>query len=99
MGRKIYLPTLLLAIAIPGAMAVVSESRGIHSTPGIRLMVAGLPGTIIGAWTQIWGRSDWLFYVTTALANWVFYLCVAKGVIFLKRRLQERRLGGPHSIQ
>lgn len=96
MGAKIYLPTFLLAIAIPIALAVVSESPGINSTPGIRLLIAGLPGTMIGAWTGIVSGSNIpLFYVTTALANWAFYLSVAKGVILLKGRIQRiRRLRG-----
>jgi len=90
MGTKIYLPTFLLAIALSFALAIVSKTPGIHSTPGIWLTILGLPGTMIGVWTETaLGDNDLLFYVTTALANWTFYLCVAKGVILLKGRLHE----------
>jgi hypothetical protein len=92
MGTKIYLPTFLVAIAIPIALAIVSGSVGIHSTPGIRLVIAGLPGTIVGAGTVlVFGDNNPLFYVTTALANWAFYLSVAKGVILLKGKIQGIR--------
>ena len=84
--------TLLLAIALPVSLAVVSESPGIHSALGMRLMLVGLPGTVIGVWTQtIFGDVRPLFFVATALANWTFYLCVAKGVILLKERIRRFR--------
>jgi len=93
MGRKIYVTTFLLAISLPIALAVVSKSPGIHSTPGIWLMLAGLPGTIIGTWTGMAvADNGLLFYVATALANWTFYLCVAKGVLWLKGKLDDSGL-------
>jgi hypothetical protein len=95
MGKKIYLPTFLLAIAVPIALAIVSGSVGIHSTPGIRLFIAGLPGTIVGAWTvMVFGSNNPLFYFTTALANWAFYLSLAKGVILLKGKIQGTKQPG-----
>lgn len=90
MGTKIYLPTFLLAIALPIALALVSESVGLHSTPGIRLAIAGLPGTLFGVWAgSALGDNDLVFYVTTALVNWAFYVGVAKGIIVLKGKLHD----------
>ncbi|MFZ0884630.1 MAG: hypothetical protein WAN14_14625 [Candidatus Acidiferrales bacterium] len=85
MGNKIYLTTFLLAIALAIALEAVSKSPGAHSTPGIWLMLAGLPGTLVGGWIYDALRgNDLVFFVATAIANWVFYICIAKGVIFLK---------------
>jgi hypothetical protein len=64
MGERIYALTFLVAIAIPIALAIVTGSPGIHSTPGIWLMVLGLPGTIIGLWTESgFGGNPLLFYI------------------------------------
>ena len=82
---SIVLP-IALAIALPIALALVARSPGIHSTPGMWLMIAGLPGTMIGAWTG----DGLLFYFTSALANWTFYSCIAAGVISLKASLTRR---------
>jgi hypothetical protein len=69
MGKRIYALTYLVAIAIPIALAVVTGSPGIHSTPGIWLMVLGLPGTIIGLWTESgFGGNRVLFYIAIALS-------------------------------
>jgi hypothetical protein len=88
MGRKTYVTTFLFAISLPIAIAVVSKSSGIHSTPGIGLMLAGLPGTMIGIWTGMaFADNGLLFYFATAVANWTFYLCVAKGMLWLRGKL------------
>ena len=70
MGKRIYALTYLVAIAIPIALAIVTGSPGIHSTPGIWLMVLGLPGTIIELWTESgFGGNRVLFYIAIALSN------------------------------
>jgi len=92
MGKRIYALTYLVAIAIPIALAVVTGSPGIHSTPGIWLMVLGLPGTIIELWTESgFGGNRVLFYIAIALSNWVLYLLVIKGVRFLSSQDHSRR--------
>ncbi|MGC1637288.1 MAG: hypothetical protein WA744_17675, partial [Candidatus Acidiferrales bacterium] len=66
MGNKIYLTTFLLAIALPIALEASSKSPGTHSTPGIWLMLAGLPGTIVGGWIyDALPGSDLVFFVAS----------------------------------
>jgi hypothetical protein len=98
MGKRIYALTFLVAIAIPIALAIVAGSPGIHSTPGIWLMVLGLPGTIIGLWTESgFGGSPLLFYIAMALSNGVLYLLAIKGVLLLRAKTIVDGVTRPHS--
>ena len=87
----IYLLALAPAVGIPLAMAFVSETVGPRSTPGIWLMLLGLPGTAVGLFGVMpVGEPDLFIYIATALANWVFYLFVIKGLIALRKTIRER---------
>lgn len=98
MGKRIYALTFLVATAIPIALAIVTGSPGIHSTPGIWLMVRGLPGTIIGLWTESgFGGNPLLFYIAMALSNWVLYLLAIKGVLLLRAKTIVDAVARPHS--
>lgn len=82
-SAKVYLLAFLAALAVPSGLAVVSKSPGIHSTPGIWLMLFGLPGIGFGWWLgSMFGQNDQVVYIGTALANWVFYVCLVKFVIW-----------------
>jgi hypothetical protein len=98
MGERIYALTFLVAIAIPIALAIVTGSPGIHSTPGIWLMVLGLPGTIIGLWTESgFGGNPLLFYIAMALSNGVLYLLAIKGVLLSRAKTIVDGVTRPHS--
>jgi hypothetical protein len=49
---RIALWALLLAVAWTVALAVIAQSPGLRSTPGIWLGVFGLPGVVIANWVQ-----------------------------------------------
>lgn len=94
---RIYLPTFLLALGPPLALAYESAKVGIHSTPGIWLMILSLPGVIAGAWaSSALGEDDLVFYVVvTTLANWAFYVCLVIGALWLKRELSKEAISRP----
>jgi len=50
---KLYLSALLFGAALASALAIVVHIYGPHSTTGIWMMVAGLPGTVIGSWAGL----------------------------------------------
>jgi arginine exporter protein ArgO len=87
---KVYLSALLFAAALASALAIVVHIYGPHSTPGIWMMVAGLPGTVIGTWAGLLTRQRIVvFYFATVLANSAFYFILVKGFVWLKRRLMK----------
>jgi hypothetical protein len=87
---KLFVPALLVAIALACAMAVVTHAYGPHSTPGIRILIVGLPGSLFGVWAGLmFGENQFLFYAVTALVNSVCYFFVLKGLLFLKRSLSK----------
>lgn len=87
---KLYWAALVIAIAFAGSMAIVLHVYGAHSTPGIWMAVGGFPGTIVGVWFGIWaGRSDFVFFVVTALVNSAFYFVVARGMVRLKSKFSK----------
>ncbi len=83
---KIRLTALLIAISLTGSMAAAVHVYGAHSTPGIRLAIANLPGSIVGVWaSMLIGETPWL-YLVCALANWAFYFYLINAVLLLKHR-------------
>jgi ABC-type cobalamin transport system permease subunit len=93
---RIYLPTLLLALAPPIGLAIVSAGVGIHSTPGIWFMLLSIPGVAVGMGAgSALGENDLVFYVATVVANWAFYVCVVIGALSLKKKLYERGIRRP----
>jgi hypothetical protein len=87
---KLRLTTLLIAIVLTGSMAAAVHVYGAHSTPGIRLMVANLPGIAFGLWATSLIREDPglypVLYVVCSLVNWAFYFYLVKAALLLKRR-------------
>ena len=87
---KLYLSSALVASILAGAMAIVAHSPGIHSTPGFWLMVANLPGTVIGVWFGMWLGSELvngpIFYLLVAAANWAAYVSAAKIFLLVRHR-------------
>jgi hypothetical protein len=74
----------------PRGLALVSAGVGIHSTPGIWLMILSLPGIAVGIVASTALRENNLVLcVATTLANWAFYVCIVIGVVSLKRKLYE----------
>jgi hypothetical protein len=54
-------------------------------------MLLGPPGTAVGVLAVMpFGESDLVVYTATALANWVFYLFVIKGLIVLRKTVRGR---------
>ncbi len=84
----------LLACSLPAALASVVRSPGIHSTPGIWLILAGVPGTFAAVWLYDWIGEGFAFYAVIAAVNWVFYLGLVKGVLALKQLILQRRPQG-----
>jgi hypothetical protein len=87
---RIYPLIFALAAAVSAAIAYVDSSVGIHSTPGIWIMLLGLPGTIIGVWATLSSTHNVIFYAVASIVNWGFYVAVFEVVIFFKRHLRKR---------
>ncbi|MFZ0954784.1 MAG: hypothetical protein WAN60_00455 [Candidatus Sulfotelmatobacter sp.] len=86
---KAHLIALLIAAALTGSLAAAAHAYGSHSTPGIRLMLANLPGIVVGLWVGQWIENDYVFYALSAVVNWVFYFYLIKGAMLLKRKLSS----------
>ncbi|MGD0758086.1 MAG: hypothetical protein ABR921_04205 [Candidatus Sulfotelmatobacter sp.] len=87
---KVHLIALLIVVALTGSMAAAAHAYGWHSTPGIRLMLANIPGIAVGLWVGMWMReNEYVFYVLSAATNWVFYFYLIKGALLLKRKLSN----------
>jgi len=86
---KIHVIALLIVLVLTGSLAAAAHAYGSHSTPGIRLMLANLPGIAVGLWVGQWIENDYVFYALSALANWVFYFYLIKGALLLKRKLSS----------
>jgi len=80
---------LLVAAVMAISLAVAVSVYGVHSTPGIRLAIANLPGLIVAAWASTLVGEGILFYSICVLANWAFYYYLAKGAIALHKRLKS----------
>ena len=89
---RIALWALLLAVAWTVALAVIAQSPGLRSTPGIWLGVFGLPGVVIANWVQsfLFHRfNNSLGYPLMFLVNWIFYCSVIQGLVSVKSRLSR----------
>jgi hypothetical protein len=88
---KITLWALVLAVAWTVALAVVTHSPGLRSTPGMWLGVFGLPGVAIAHWVQSsLHRFNFFFdYSVMFLVNWVFYCTVILGLVSVKSKLSK----------
>lgn len=92
---KLYLSALLFAIALASALAIVVHVYSPHSTPGIWMMLAGIPGTVVGVWIGLLTReNEFVFYFVAVLVNWAFYVYLAKGLLWLKLKLSHSTAAG-----
>ena len=91
---RLRIATLLVAVVLASGVAAAAGKYGAHSTPGIRLFMANLPGSIIVVWVglligkglMLYG-GGLMFYVLCSLANWAFYFYVIKAALLLKRKI------------
>jgi small basic protein len=85
---KLYLSSVFAASILASLMAYVPHSPGIHSTPGFWLMLANLPGTVVGVWFGILfdpnNGHDISLYLLVAATNCVAYISVAKVILLVK---------------
>jgi hypothetical protein len=76
---KLRVMTLLVALALAGLLAIAGHHLGCHSTPGILLAFANLPGCVVAAWVVPVG-ADFSFYALCTSAIWTFYFLGVRGV-------------------
>jgi|ERR1700722_17835053 hypothetical protein len=91
---RIVLWALLLAVAWTVAVAIIAQSIGFHSAPGMWAGVFGLPGVVVASWVRPYlGRNahDLLGYSVRFLVNWIFYCSVIKGLLSMKSFLRVPR--------
>ena len=89
-SMKVYLSALLFSGVLASALTIVEHAYGVHSTPAIWMAVACLPGTVFGVWAAVLTRqNDFIFYLTTVLANSALYFILAKGFTWLNHKLTK----------
>ncbi len=87
---KLYISALVIAVALASAMAIVIHLYSPHSTPGIWMMVVGIPGTLVGVWAgSLAGKNEFVFYVVTVSVNFAFYLTVTRALQWVKRKFSQ----------
>ena len=85
---KIVVTALVLALAWTATLAIIANTVGLHSTPGMWTGAIGLPGVVIANWIQrriLHAFYRPLGYALMFLINWIFYCSVLQGVASLKR--------------
>lgn len=83
---KIMLSALALAIVWMVVLISVEQSPGIHSTPGIWVLLLGFPGVAAGISISDSG-DNYIAHVIMFFVNWVFYFGIIFGFVFLKRKI------------
>jgi hypothetical protein len=89
---KIAISTLVTTAAWTAELVAIAYSPGIHSTPGIWLMLIGLPGVAVAtlmASLSDYAQNDALGYLIMFLGNWFFLWGVVQGFVSLKRKLSK----------
>jgi len=93
---RIALWAFLLAVVWTVAVAVIAQSIGFHSAPGMWAGVFGFPGVVFASWVRPYlGRNthNQLGYAVMFLVNWIFYCSVIKGLLSMKSFLWAPRNG------
>ena len=71
---------------LTSSMAIAFYVYGTHSTPGINLAFANLPGSLVGIWASRLVEENIALYAVCGLVNWAFYFSLAKGAMLLRRK-------------
>lgn len=85
---KIALWALALAATWTAVLILIARTIGLHTTPGMWTGTLGLPGVVLGNWTQRHIFHSFhrpLGYTLMFLINWVFYCSVLVGLASFKR--------------
>ena len=93
-GTRSNTRVLMLCALIPagmwaGAMKIIDETKGSHSTAGIWALLLGLPGDMLGAWIGQRTDSDPASYFAAFLGIWLFWFALLKVAVAIKLRLSR----------
>ena len=72
-NRRQYIYPVIIAAFLATTMGVAASLYGWHSTPGILLAMANVPGSIVAAWLRF---DDKGVFLVTFVINSLFY-CTA----------------------
>lgn len=72
-----------------GAMKIIGDTEGYHSTPGIWGAMIGFPGIVAASWIYQWTNSEPASYLAAFLGNWLFWFALIKVAVVVKHRLNK----------
>lgn len=78
----------LVPVSVWACSAIaIDHFYGLHSTLGLLVAYIGSPGMIVGGITIALIGSESAFYVGIFLGNWLFWFCIIKGALIVRKRL------------